>query len=108
MALIDTNSLPVIERKPGWHGRYFNSPSMTFALYDFEAGATIPEHHHVQEEVWQILEGELEMMVDGVSTRAGAGSAAIVPPDTLHAVRAITDGKAIVVDTPLRDMPKGA
>ena len=105
MTLIDTRTLPVIERKPGWHGRYFNSPSMTFALYEFEAGAVIPEHHHVQEEVWHVLEGELEMIVDGVASRAGAGWAGIVPPDTLHAVRAITGGRAIVVDTPIREMP---
>jgi hypothetical protein len=29
---------------------------------------------------------------------------AIVPPDTRHAVRAMTDGKAIVADYPLRKM----
>ena len=108
MSFIDIGALPVIERKPGWHGRYFNSPSMTFARYDFEAGAEIPEHSHVQEEVWQVLEGELEIMVAGVATRAKAGWAGIVPPDTLHSVRAVTDGKAIVVDTPIRDMTQGA
>jgi hypothetical protein len=46
MALIDTSMLPVIERLPGWRGRYFNSPSMTFAHYEFDAGATIHEHSH--------------------------------------------------------------
>jgi hypothetical protein len=33
---------------------------------------------------------------------AGAGFVAIVLPDTLHSVRALTDGRAIVVDHPLR------
>ena len=31
MPFIDTSNLDVIERLPGWHGRYFHSPSMTFA-----------------------------------------------------------------------------
>ncbi len=35
MPFLDTNSLPVIERLPGWHGRYFHSQNMTFAHYDF-------------------------------------------------------------------------
>ena len=35
MPFIDTSTLDVIERLPGWHGRYFHSPSMTFAHYDF-------------------------------------------------------------------------
>ena len=41
MPFVDTSSLKVIERLPGWHGRYFHSPSMTFAHYDFARGASI-------------------------------------------------------------------
>jgi quercetin dioxygenase-like cupin family protein len=103
MALIDTGKLPVIERKPGWHGRYFESANMTFGHYDFDAGAEIHAHSHVQEEVWQVLEGELEITIAGVAHRAGAGFVGIVPPDTSHSVKALTKGKAIVVDTPLRE-----
>jgi quercetin dioxygenase-like cupin family protein len=104
MSFIDTSRLPVIERLPGWRGRYFNSPSMTFAHYEFAAGSTIHEHSHPQEEVWEIIEGELEITVGGVATRAGPGVAGIVPSDTPHAVRAITNGKVIVIDYPLRQM----
>ena len=60
------------------------------------------EHHHVQEEVWQILEGELEISIGGETRRAGPGMAAIVPADTPHSVLALTDGRALVVDWPLR------
>ena len=41
MAFIDTSRLHVIERLPGWHGRYFYSASLTFAHYDFVRGASI-------------------------------------------------------------------
>jgi quercetin dioxygenase-like cupin family protein len=99
---IDTNELPVVERKPGWHGRYFNSPSMTFGHYEFDAGATIERHEHPQEEVWHVVEGDLEITVGDVTRRAGPGCVAIVPPGTAHAVTALTDGKAIVVDYPIR------
>jgi quercetin dioxygenase-like cupin family protein len=102
MPFIDTNELKVIERKPGWLGRYFHSPSMTFAHYDFTKGATIHEHFHAQEEVWDVIEGELEITVDGVTRIAGPGVAAIVPPNVPHSVNALMDGKAIVVDYPLR------
>lgn len=36
MPFIDTLKLEVVERLPGWYGRYFHSPSMTFAHYDFK------------------------------------------------------------------------
>jgi quercetin dioxygenase-like cupin family protein len=102
MPFVDTNTLTVIERKPGWHGRYFHSASMTFAHYEFTGGASIHEHFHPQEEVWEVIEGELEITVDGVRQVAGPGVAAIVLPNVPHAVKALTDGKAIVVDYPLR------
>ncbi len=103
MAVIDTRTLPVIERKPGWHGRYFHSANMTFGHYDFDVGAEIHEHAHEQEEVWQILEGEVEITIAGQRHRAGAGFVGIVPAHALHAVKALTPGKAIVVDHPLRE-----
>jgi unsaturated pyranuronate lyase len=102
MAFIDTTKLKVIERKPGWHGRYFDSPSMTFAHYDFEKGSSIHEHAHPEEEVWQVLDGELEIKIGSVKKRVGPGSVGIVPPNTRHKVRALSDGRAIVTDTPRR------
>jgi len=106
MPVVDTSALQVIERLPGWRGRIFHSASMTFAHYEFDAGSTIHQHHHAQEEVWNVVEGELEVTIDGVSHLARAGDVAIVPPDTPHAVRALTNGRAIVVDHPLR-LPTG-
>jgi unsaturated pyranuronate lyase len=102
---VDTSQLPVVERLPGWRGRYFNSPSMTFAHYEFDAGAAIHEHFHPEEEVYHVIEGELELTVDGVTRRLGSGFAGIVPGDSPHSVKAISDGKVIVVDYPLREMP---
>jgi quercetin dioxygenase-like cupin family protein len=104
MPFVDTAKLDVIERKPGWHGRYFQSPSMTFAHYEFEGGSSVHMHFHPEEEVWQVIEGELEITVDGVTQKAGPGVAAIVPPNVPHSVKAITSGKAIVVDHGRRDM----
>ena len=102
MPVIDTLQIPVLEKRPGWRGRLFHSASMTFAHWDFDAGSTIHEHHHQQEEVWHVLEGELEVTIDGIAHVAGPGMVAIVPANTPHAVRALTDGKAIVADYPLR------
>ena len=102
MPFVDTGSLTVIERLPGWHGRYFHSPSMTFAHYDFTRGASIHEHFHPQEEVYEVIEGELEVTIDGVSQIARAGVVAIVPGNARHSVKALTDGRLIVVDYPRR------
>ncbi len=102
MPFVDTSSLRVIERLPGWHGRYFHSPSMTFAHYDFVRGSSIHEHFHPQEEVYEVVEGELEITIDGVTEVARPGMVAIVPSDVPHSVKALTDARAIIVDYPVR------
>lgn len=102
MPFIDTGDLKSIERLPGWHGRYFHSSSMTFAHYDFNRGASIHEHFHPQEEVYEVIEGELEMTIDGETQIVRPGLVAIVPANARHSVKALTDGRAIIVDYPLR------
>ncbi len=101
MPFVDTRNLEVLEKRPGWHGRIFHSPQMTFAHWDFDAGSSIHAHAHDQEEVWHIIEGTLEVTI-GKETRTVGGMAAIVPANTRHSVKALTNGKAIVVDYPLR------
>ena len=102
MPFVDISSLKVIERLPGWYGRYFHSPNMTFAHYDFKRGASIHEHFHAQEEVYEVVEGELEVTIDGAAEIVRPGVVAIVPNNARHSVKALTDGRAIIVDYPVR------
>jgi len=102
MPFIDTGKLRVIERLPGWRGRYFHSATMTFAHYEFSQGASIHEHFHPEEEVYEVLEGELEITINGTSEIVRNGVAAIVPADAPHSVKALTAGRAIIVDHPAR------
>jgi quercetin dioxygenase-like cupin family protein len=102
MPFIDTNTLTAVEKRPGWLAKQFHSPSMTFGHWQFTRGASIHEHCHPQEEVWQILEGTLEVTIDGTTEIAGPGVVAIVPANTAHSVTALSDGRAIVVDYPIR------
>jgi quercetin dioxygenase-like cupin family protein len=102
MPFVDTANLKVVERLPGWRGRYFHSSHMTFAHYEFVRGASIHEHHHEQEEVYEVIEGELEITIDGVAHIAKTGIVAIVPAGVRHSIKALSDGRAIIVDSPVR------
>jgi quercetin dioxygenase-like cupin family protein len=102
MTMVDISKLDVRERLPGWYGRYFHTTNMTFAHYAFVGGAMIHEHFHPEEEVYEVIEGELELIVDGVSQIVRPGLVAIVPSGVRHSVRAISAGRAIIVDSPRR------
>ena len=83
MPFVDTRLIEKYERLPGWRGCIYESPNMTRHGIS-PLGAEIQERHHVQEEVWQALEGELEVRISGERRRAGPRIAAIVQADTLH------------------------
>src|SRR4030095_11416041 len=104
MPSVDSADLSTRERLPGWRSRVFQSDNMTFAYYEIAADAVpLHEHHHPQEEVWNVIEGKLAVTIDGVEQVAGPGCAAVVPPDTPHSARALGGCRAIVGDYPLRD-----
>jgi quercetin dioxygenase-like cupin family protein len=105
MSFLDPAKLKLVERRPGWLGRFFDSGAMTFGHYEFRKGADIHLHSHPEEEVWNVLEGELQITIGGETVVAGPGFVGVVPPNVKHAVVALTDGKAIVVDTPRRVIP---
>jgi quercetin dioxygenase-like cupin family protein len=108
MPFVDTKKINVWERLPGWRGRIFQSETMTFSCYEFTAGSSVHEHCHPTEEMWYVIDGELEITIDGKTQRAGPGVAAIVPFNVPHAVRALTDGRVFIADHPVRtDVPKG-
>jgi quercetin dioxygenase-like cupin family protein len=102
MPLVDVSSLKAFERLPGWQGRFFHSDHMTFAHYDFSHGARIHEHFHPEEEVYEVLEGKLEISIAGVKHVGEPGFVAIVPPGVPHSVEALTDGRVIIIDHPAR------
>jgi quercetin dioxygenase-like cupin family protein len=102
MPFVNIESIPVKERLPGWQGRYFHSDSITVAHYEFISGATIHEHVHRQEEICEVIEGELELTIDGEARIVSPGVVAIVPSNARHSVKALSDGRAIIVDFPRR------
>jgi len=93
---------------PGWAGRFFHSANMTFAHWDIAADAAdLHEHHHVQEEVWHVVDGKVALIIDGVEHLVSTGGAAVIPPDTPHAVRVVGASRVVVADYPLREQLPG-
>ncbi len=103
MPFIDPIDMMSGQPLPGWQGRFFHAEHMTFALYEIADGAApLHEHHHEQEEVWNVVEGELTITVDGESRTVKAGSAVVVPPLTPHSVTPSGFCRAVIADYPLR------
>lgn len=55
------------------------------------AGGGPPPHKHKWEEIYVVLSGEMDVFVDGKTTRLKAGDFAHVPADTPHGYTTLTD-----------------
>lgn len=60
-------------------------------LFDFEKGATIPEHQVQGEVTIQVLDGKLQIATSKNEHKVGSGEVLILKPEVTHDVRAIED-----------------
>ena len=107
MPFFDTNEIEPIESVPGFTGRFFNSENMTFAHYSVAAGTSLQEHTHESEEVLMVIDGKLEVTLNGETQVVGPHCVAVIPSNAPHALRMITDTRFIAVDHPVRSSING-
>lgn len=58
------------------------------------ADGTRPHHHRLSTELFHVLDGTMEFLIDGVLTAVGEGGLVVVPPGTVHAFGASAEGPA--------------
>jgi quercetin dioxygenase-like cupin family protein len=103
MAFIDLEQLRVKEQIKGFHGRAIHTGTMSFIYWTVEAGASIPMHAHMHEQVAHVLKGRFELTVAEVTKVLEPGIVAVVPPHVPHGGQAITDCELLDVFRPERD-----
>ncbi|GJM27919.1 MAG: cupin [Cyclobacteriaceae bacterium] len=103
MKHVDTTNLESREIMKGFHGRMIHSDNMTFAHWEINAGASLPEHSHMHEQVVNVISGEFELTVDGVTKRLKPKDVVCIPSNAIHQGKAITDCFIIDVFFPIRE-----
>ena len=96
-------NIPARELKPGITGYYAHGDAMTVGYVELLAGSSIPMHQHVQEQITYIIEGQLDMIIDGKDCMLKSGSYHVIPPNTPHSAIAKTFCKVIDAFHPVRD-----
>jgi len=67
------------------------------ALADFEPGGAVGKHTHPGEEVSYVVEGSIELEVDGKTQTVEAGKPFFIPAGTVHAAKNNGKGAAKVL-----------
>lgn len=70
-----------------------NAMGSSIEIFDTSgpAGGGPPPHHHPWEEIYVVLDGELEVSVDGETHVLGKGGVAHVSAGTVHGYRNVTE-----------------
>lgn len=81
MPFIELKSLNENEVFPGYRGRAIHTGTTTYMFWKVEAGAAVPEHTHIHEQVANVLQGVFELTVDGQTALLEPGRVAVIPPN---------------------------
>ena len=98
--VLDWEKLATIATPVGERRDFFDSPTAT--LRNFEGHATTlnagetphAPHQHPDEELLIVKAGTVELTINGVAQRAGAGSVVFIAANDLHALRNVGDTRA--------------
>ncbi len=100
---MNLSKIPSKEIMPGYHGKMIHSNEMTWAFWDVEQDATVPEHHHVHEQIMHVVEGRFEFTVNGRTGIYEPGDVVVIPSNVPHSGKALTPCKLMDVFCPARE-----
>jgi quercetin dioxygenase-like cupin family protein len=80
-----------------------HTETMTVARIHLAAGAVVPRHEHVNEQVANVVSGRLRFVVGDNEAVLGAGESIALPAHVPHEVEALEDSLVIDVFSPVRD-----
>ena len=98
------DAVPWVTVAPGNRRRVLVSlPELMQVEFAFDAGAVGALHSHPHAQASYVAEGRFEVTIGDTMTVLGPGGSFIVPPDTVHGVKALTAGRLVDCFTPRRD-----
>ena len=103
MGYINLKDIEQKEIVKGYQARFVHSGNMTTAYWEVEAGAVLPTHSHLHEQVSNVTRGRFEFTLDGETRILEPGDVVIIPPDVPHCGKAVTDCEIIDTFHPVRE-----
>ncbi len=84
MGFFDLNDLKSRELAQGVEMKALSGEKMMMVFFSLEPGAVIPEHSHPHEQMGIVLEGEVELVIDGEKRVVQEGYIYHIPPGISH------------------------
>lgn len=96
-------SAPITEPEPGMLRQVLaHSPALTLVRHQLRKGWRGPAHSHPHEQLVYVINGAIEITVNGVPRVARTGDSLIVASDAVHQAGALEDSLVLDLFTPAR------
>ena len=103
MPFIDFNTKKKVKLFDGISSAIAHSDQISFCQVTLEKGAAVPEHQHVHEQWSYVIEGQLELTMEGETKILQPGMGAYIPSNTPHSARSVATCKVIDCFLPVRE-----
>jgi quercetin dioxygenase-like cupin family protein len=103
MPLTDLENVRELTLAPGIRARVVNTGNLSVAHVVLDEGALLPMHAHPNEQIVNVIDGELELIVAEEKHILTRGRVMVLPPMVPHSGRATTKCYVIDVFHPVRD-----
>lgn len=103
MNCIELGTLKELDLADGVTARVVHTGNVSVAHVRLVAGSKVPQHAHHHEQVVNVVDGEMELTVDGKPMVLSRGQVMILPPMVPHSARALSDVYVIDIFHPVRE-----
>jgi quercetin dioxygenase-like cupin family protein len=103
MTPVYLQQLPAKEMFPGFFGKFIHTADCTVAYWQITAGASIPLHKHIHQQIMHIIDGEFEFTINGTTSLYTKDMIVVIESNVEHCGKAITNCVIMDVFTPIRE-----
>lgn len=82
---------------PRFEGSHYGATTSFFVVTS-PPGSGADKHRHPYDETFVILQGDIEVIVDGVEYRVGGGNVVVIPAGAWHEFKNRSDQNALMVN----------
>ncbi|HUU65088.1 MAG TPA: cupin domain-containing protein [Dehalococcoidales bacterium] len=94
--VIRYTDVPTIELFPGIKAHIISADRITLSFANCEPNAQLPSHRHVNEQMLIVLDGAIDLVVEGKQYHVEKGDVVVLPSNTEHGAHFTGKGARVI------------